>query len=139
MNDQAKTADNTRVTIVVSGEFVSKLDGLASCEHVWVLRTPATERVAQQIWEKYPALETDLLKAGVTLFKAEGDSEGVLLSILDEVELHHGISGGHFPPMGAVKVLGTGPTDSVREAFGLLGFTRLVSIPDGFVAHRDPS
>jgi hypothetical protein len=39
--------------------------------------------------------------------------------------------------MGAVRVLGTGPTDAVREAFDSLGFARLVPAPDGFVAYRD--
>jgi hypothetical protein len=39
--------------------------------------------------------------------------------------------------MSAIRVLGIGPTDAVREALDSLGFTRLVSAPDGFVAYRD--
>jgi hypothetical protein len=70
------------------------------------------------------------------LFKGEGRPEHDLLLTLDEVDLHHGISGGHVPPEGAIRVLGTEPTDAVREALGALGFTRLVTSPDGFVAHR---
>jgi hypothetical protein len=123
------------IIIVVYGGFVSKLDDFAMSNHVWVVRTAATEEVARRIREKHPPQETDQLTSGVTLFKGEGDPEDDLLSILDEVELHHGMAGGHIPPMIAVRVLGTGPTDAVRDAFSSLGFTRLVPIPDGFVAH----
>lgn len=84
-----------------------------------------------------PPQETDQLTSGLTLFKGEEGSEDDLLWILDEVDLHHGSSGGHVPPMSAIRVLGTGPTGAVREALGSLGFTRLVSAPDGFVAYRD--
>jgi hypothetical protein len=124
-----------QVVVVVSGEFAPKLDELALSSPVWAVRTAATEEAARRIWEKHPPQETDPLTAGLTLFKGEGDPVGDLLSILDEVELHHGIAGGHVPPMDAVRVLGTGPTDAVRDAFSSLGFTRLVPIPDGFVAH----
>lgn len=125
-----------QVVIVVSGEFASRLDDLASSSHVWALRTSATEEVAHRIWANHPPQETDPLTAGLTLFKGEGDPEGDLLSILDEVELHHGISGGHVPPVDAVRVFGAGPMDAVCDAFDSLGFARLVPAPEGFVACR---
>jgi hypothetical protein len=96
----------------------------------------ATEEAARRIWEKHPPQETDTLTSGLTLFKGEGDPADDLLSVLDEIDLHHGSSGGHVPPMSAIRVLGTGPTDAVREALGSLGFNRLVSDPGGFVAYR---
>jgi hypothetical protein len=96
------------VVIVLSNEFAAKLNDLAMSSHVWVVRTAATEEVAHRIWEEWPPQETDPLIAGLTLFKGEGDHEGDLLSILDEVELHHGLSGGHVPPMDAVRVLALG-------------------------------
>jgi hypothetical protein len=123
--------------IVLAGESAPELDELALSSPVWVVRTAATEEAARRIWEEHPPQETDPLTAGLTLFNGEGDPENDLLSILDEVELHHGISGGHVPPMSAIRVLGIGPTDAVREALASLGFTRLVSDPDGFVAYRD--
>ena len=126
-----------QVTIIVTDEFVSRLDALASCGYVWALRTAATEEAARRIWEEHPPQETDPLMAGLTLFKGEGDPEDDLMSILDEIDLHHGSSGGHGLPEDAIRVLGTGPTDAVREVFGSLGFTRLVETPDGFVAYRD--
>jgi hypothetical protein len=72
----------------------------------------------------------------MTLFKGGGDPEDDLVSILDEVDLHHGISGDHVPPMSAIRVLGTGPTDAVREALDSLGFTRFVTTPGGFIVDR---
>lgn len=127
-----------QVTIIVTDEFAPRLDDLASSGHVWVVRTAATEEAARRIWEEHPPQETDPLASGVTLFKGGEGSEDDLLWILDEVGLHHGSSGGHFPPMSAIRVLGPGPTHVVREALSSLGFTRLVSAPGGFVAYREP-
>jgi hypothetical protein len=125
-----------QVIVVVSSEFAPKLDELVLSSPVWAVRTAATEEAARRIWEKYPPQETDTPTSGLTLFKGEGDPADDLLWILDEVDLHHGSSGGHVPPMSAIRVLGTGPTDAVREALGLLGFVRLVADPGGFVAYR---
>lgn len=124
-----------QVVVVVSDEFAPKLDELALSSPVWVVQTAATEEAARRIWEKHPPQETDQLTSGLTLFKGEGDPADDLVSILDEVELHHGIAGGHIPPMVAVRVFGTGLTDAVREAFSPLGFTRFTPSSDGFVAH----
>jgi hypothetical protein len=124
-----------QVVIVVSSEFAPKLDELALSSPVWAVRTAATEEAARRIWEEHPPQGTDPLTSGLTLFKGEGDPADDLLSILDEVELHHGIAGGHFPPMSAVTVFGIGPTDAVREALSSLGFTRFTPSSDGFVAH----
>src|ERR1700722_769388 len=125
-----------QVIVVVSSEFFPKLDELALSSHVWAVRTAPTEEAARRIWENDPPQEAHTLTSGLTLFKGEGDPADDLLSVLDEIDLHHGSSGGHVPPMGAIKVLGTGPADAVREALGSFGFTRLVSDPDGFVAYR---
>lgn len=124
-----------QVVVVVSDEFAPKLDELALSSPVWVVRTAATEEAARRIWEKHPPQEIDQFTSGLTLFKGEGDPADDLVSILDEVELHHGIAGGHIPPMIAVKVLGIGLTDAAREAFSSLGFTRFTPYSDGFVAH----
>jgi hypothetical protein len=125
------------LVIVLAGESAPELDELALSSPVWAVRTAATEEAARRIWEKHPPQETDQLTSGLTLFKGEGDPEDDLLSILDEVELHHGSSGGHVPPMNAIRVLGTAPTDAVGEALGSLGFTRFVATLDGFVADRE--
>ena len=120
---------------MLSNKFAPKLDELVLSNPVWAVRTAATDEAARRIWEKHPPQETDPHTSGLTLFKGVGDPVEDLLSILDEVELHHGIAGGHIPPMIAVRVFGTGLTDAVREAFSPLGFTRFTPGSDGFVAH----
>jgi hypothetical protein len=124
-----------QVIIVVSSKFASRLGELVLLSPVWAVQTAATEEAARRIWEEHPPQETDQLTSGLTLFKGEGDPEDDLLSILDEVELHHGMAGGHIPPMIAVTVFGTQLTDAIREAFSVLGFTRFTLSSDGFAAH----
>jgi hypothetical protein len=63
-----------------------------------------------------------------------GAPEEDLLSIVDTIELHHGLASSP-PAVSSLRVLGTQPTDRVREAMIALGFARLEMIADGFVAH----
>jgi hypothetical protein len=128
-----------QVVIVVTDDFVSRLDDLTVSSHVWALRTPATEEVAQRIWDDRPPQDSSPLTSGITLFAGTGDTEGDLLSIISTVELHHGISGGLDTAVETVRVFGIGPTDTVREVFRSFGFARIDPLPDGFVARWDPS
>jgi len=123
------------VTIVLSSEFAPRLADLALSCYVWVLRTPETERAAHEIWKEHPPQEDTPPMPGITLFLGTGNPEKDLLSIIDTVELHHGIAGGEIPAANSIRVLGGAPTEAVRAAFNSLGFTSLVPIPDGFVAH----
>lgn len=124
--------------VVLSGEFAPRLADLAHSYHVWVVRTSATEKVAHRIWGEQPPQEVNPPMAGITLFTGTGDPEDDLLSIIDTVELHHGLAGGRVPAANSIRVLGTPPTDSVREVFRSLGFSHLVKTSDGFVAHWNP-
>jgi hypothetical protein len=124
------------LVVVLAGESAPELDELALSSPVWAVRTATTEEAARRIWEAHPPQGSDSLTCGLTLFNGEGNPANDLASILDEVDLHHGRSGGHIPPISAIRVLGAGPTDAVREALGSLGFPRLVTTPDGFVAYR---
>ena len=130
-----------KVAIVVSDEFASSsnLSAIALTRHLWALRTPETEAAAD--WIRWVQQEggVDPLRSGVTLFAGDGEPESDLLSILDEVELHHGaLSGGS--PLGEITVYGAELTDDVREAFGSLGFLSFEDMPRGrgFVAYRKP-
>jgi|ERR1700722_552466 len=82
-----------QVIVVVSSEFFPKLDELALSSHVWAVRTAPTEEAARRIWENDPPQEAHTLTSGLTLFKGEGDPADDLLSVLDEIDLHHGSSG----------------------------------------------
>jgi hypothetical protein len=122
------------VAIVLSDEFIKTVPDLAAGRQVWMRRTPEAERVAQRIWDARASAATSTDPGGVTLFLGEGDSERDLLSILDTVELHHGLASSE-QPVEALRVLGTDATKTVRTALQALGYTRIDPVPDGFIAH----
>jgi hypothetical protein len=114
-----------RVAIIVSPEAEPHLSRYASDRPVWVIRTPRTERSAAQLRE-----------AGhdVTDFVSDDDPEAALLSIVDEVSVHHdSASGGSLV---GLDVVGTPASDRVRERLESLGFWRLEATDEGFVADR---
>ncbi len=127
-----------RVAIMLSDEFVSRLEKLALTRHVWVLRTPRTEAVTQTIWDARFHGERDSFETGVTLFEGRGSAAADLLAVVDEVELHHGALG-LARPVNIIEVFGGRPTDAVRQVFESNGFSRFEGSADGFVAYRDPS
>jgi hypothetical protein len=59
-----------QVVIVVSDDFVSRLNDLTVSSHVRAVRTSATEEVAQRIWDERPPQETDPLTSGLRCSKA---------------------------------------------------------------------
>jgi hypothetical protein len=122
------------VIIMLSDELAPQLVDLARHHHVWARKTSATEDVASGLWDAYPQAGNDEVRAGITLFSGVGTPEEDLLSIIDTVELHHGIGSSGRPAI-SLRVLGAYPTDAVREAMSTLGFTRVELIADGFVAH----
>jgi hypothetical protein len=122
--------NDTLVVIMLSDEFAPSLPGLAAEHQTWALRTIETERVAQEFWKEHPPLDAEACAGGLTLFTGEGNAERDLLSILDDVELHHGLAASGRPAT-ALRVLGIEANEVVRDALGALGFTRIESIPDG--------
>jgi hypothetical protein len=123
----AVAVDRDRVAIVVSSEAAPSVARLARECPVWAVRTPETESVARHARRG---------GADVTLFAAGAEPESSLLSIIDEVELHHGALSHPDAPVGVIQVVGTSATDAIRDMFQSLGFTRLDSAPGGFVACR---
>jgi hypothetical protein len=102
-------------------------------QHVWALRSPAHERVAQQLWAAVP---TGSLERGVTLFNGVGlSAEEELLGILGVIEEHHGTY--HEPPVSVIEVFGSPLTPDVEAEFAGYGFTRFTSTDRGFVACRE--
>jgi hypothetical protein len=85
-------------------------------------------------WEAHPPIENVDAEAGITLFTRAGNPEKDLLSVIDTIELHHGLAS-HGPKVNALRILGAQPTDAVREAIAPLGFTRIELITGGFMAH----
>src|SRR5690349_2523985 len=91
-----------RVAVIASESATRQLADLARDQPVWTIRTPETERAT-----------ADLRRGGcdVTLFDAEDDPEAALLSIMGEVDLHHGAHSGN--PVVAIDVRGTDVSDAV--------------------------
>jgi hypothetical protein len=123
------------VVIVLSGELAPRLSQLAAHHHVWARRTVETEQVAQTFWHEHRPEEASASPGSITLFTGTGEAENDLLSMIDTVELHHGLASSEQPAATALRVLGAMPTAAIRGAIGMLGFTRIEPIPDGFVAH----
>jgi hypothetical protein len=123
-----------RVAIVVAPTFVADLDNLADDCHVWALRIPDYERVADQRWT---AAEPDDLESGITLFNGGGLSpEAELVDIFGTVEEHHGAYS-HTPAISEVEVIGAQPTVEVRAELSAYGFDDVSASERGFIARRD--
>jgi hypothetical protein len=58
-----------RLAIVAAPTFVADLENMADDCHVWALRVPDYERVAEQRWS---TAEADDLESGITLFNGSG-------------------------------------------------------------------
>jgi hypothetical protein len=129
------------VIILLSDEFAPRMPDLALRHQIWALRTVASEDVAHRFWSEHTPLdaETGSGSGGITLFTGEGDPERDFLSILDDVELHHGIASSERPAVSVLRVLGTPASETIRDALYAQGFTRIKSRPDGFLAqwHRE--
>ncbi len=132
MNSASDT--QREVIILLSGEFASRMRDLVLQHKIWALRTAETEKAAQRFWAEHPPLEAETGSGGITLFVGHGDAEGDFLSILDEVELHYGIASAERPAVTVLRVLGAAPSDSIRDALRVHGFTMIEPIRDGFIA-----
>jgi hypothetical protein len=99
------------------------------------VRTPETEEVAQRTWSQREPDEARTLDVGVTLFNSSATCEASLLSVLETVELHHG-ERSQDPPVSIIEVLGTEPSEPIREAFAALGFVELLTTDLEFSARR---
>ena len=107
---------------------------MAGDRHVWALRVPEYERVAQERCSTAPG---DGLDSGITLFDGGGLSpEAELVEILGTIELHHG-QYSHAPPSNEVEVFGAQPTAEVQAELSAYGFVEITSSHLGFAARRD--
>lgn len=117
------------VGVVVDPEFGERLEALAARMHVWVVDSSANRAVAKRIW----ASGTTALRAGVTIFAkgAATDDEALLLSVLESVDLHHGVHS-HHPPYSTLEVVGVNASPVLWEGLAELGFKDFAETPTGF-------
>ncbi len=123
------------MAIVLDPALFSSVEALARTCHVWVVRAPQTENIAERFWHDHQSDGGQWNESGLTLFTGASTPEESLVSILGDVELHHG-QYSDDPPLSVIDVLGTAMTDHIREALTELGFTEVRGTDHGFTAHR---
>ena len=113
--------------------FAVDLDRIADERHVWALRLPEYERVAQDRWSTAPG---DALDSGITLFNGGGLSpEAELVEIFTTIEEHHG-EYSHSPALSEIEVFGAQPTSEVLTELNAYGFNDVSPSERGFIARR---
>lgn len=115
--------------MIVAPDFGERLTGLPPGEPAWVADTPANKPVIERMWaQKWP---------GITAFRVDltASSEKWFVSILDQVELHHG-EYSQSPPYSELCVTGVGLSAGLREEMEAYGFKQFEAISDGFHAHK---
>ena len=123
-----------RVVIVVAPTFAVELERVAEDRHVWALRVPEYERVAEERWSK---ARGDDLDSGITLFNGGGLSpEAQLVDVFPTIEEHHG-EYSHTPALSEIEVYGAHPTSDVRAKLSAYGFDDISPSQRGFTARRD--
>jgi hypothetical protein len=122
-----------RVAIVVARGFAADVRRIVGDRHVWAIRTPEYQRVADEERRSSPGHS---LERGVTLFGADRLSpEDEVISIFATVQEHHR-EYSHDPPLDEVEILGAEPTPEVRAELSAFGFADIVAAERGFVALR---
>ena len=122
------------VTVIAAPGFAVELERIADARHVWALRLPEYERVAQ----KRGSTEREHnLDSGITIFNGGGRSpEAEFIAIVATIEEHHGANS-HAPPLSELEVLGAQPTSNVRAELSEHGFNEVSPSRRGFTARRD--
>jgi len=99
---------------------------------IWAVDSALHRPVAERLWQLRGMADA---VQGITLFKVanEADAEANCINIISEVDLHHGVySTGSR--VAAVRVIGTRPSNKIRESLGAYGFVTFETTPDGFIA-----
>ena len=124
------------VNIVVDPQFGERLEEIASRGPVWIAATPTNRAAAERWWNAHsPPAELE----GVTTFLVEpGESpEDWCLQVLPTVDMHFGAYDDNAPLYDAAAVWGAKPVAALLELLAANGYTRVTSMPDGFLASRN--
>jgi hypothetical protein len=122
-----------RVTVVVDTQFGDRLRDISVEEPVWIADSAENHLVIKELWDerkaKYPS--------GITSFKfdAKATSEDWLLSLIADIDLHHG-NFSHNPPWSILNVIGARWSQRVAEELAQFGFTQHVETKLGFEATK---
>ena len=115
--------------VIVAPDFGEKLASLPVNEPSWIADTPANKPVVERMWaQKLP---------GITSFRID-EKTGTgdwLVSILDQIELHHG-EYSQSPPYSVLCVYGASLSCELRKELECYGFTEFEATDYGFVGHK---
>jgi hypothetical protein len=123
-----------RVAIVLDPNYAERIVELARECHVWLVTSASNDPVVAVLWRDDRAYS---LEEGVTTFSAAETPEASFISILEEVEVHHG-DYSHDPPLSVIEVIGLEPTEAVRDELSSYGFGDIELSAEGFVVRRAP-
>jgi hypothetical protein len=125
------------VALVLDPAFGERLKSLAARVHAWVVRTPANETVAQELWSSQSKTSPPSIETGVTTFETEGLSspEEWCIDVLDTLDLHHN-NYSHHPGYSVLEVYGLKFHDRLKAPFAQLGFTTFENTDYGFRATK---
>jgi hypothetical protein len=119
----------SKVHVIVAPNYGARLEGLPRGEPAWVADTPVNKPIIERMWaQKWP---------GITSFSVDlrAGSENWLVSILDQVELHHG-EYSQLQPYSELYVTGAGLSSDLRKELESCGFKQFEDMPDGFFANK---
>jgi len=114
----------SKVHVIVAAHYGERLQGLPPDEPAWIADT-VIERLRAQKWPEITSFRVDL---------AAG-AEDWLISILDEVELHHG-EYSQSEPCSEMRVIGADLSEPLRRELESHGFRQFEKTPDGFLANK---
>jgi hypothetical protein len=119
----------SKVHLVVAPNYSERLAGLPPGEPAWVADTTRNKPVIQSIWSQK--------REGITSFRvAPGATpEDWLLSVLGEIELHHG-EYSQSPPYSALNIIGTSLSQRLQIELESYGFKSFKNTTEGFLAEK---
>ena len=122
------------VAIVLDPAYL-ELEQLAEQMPIWAVDSALNRGVAERLWLTQGVADAF---QGITLFKVsdERDAEVNCANIIGEVDLQHGVySSGST--IATLKVIGTKPSNKLREELRAYGFEDFEPTLDGFMAHAE--
>ncbi len=119
---------NYTVGIIVTSGHNEKIFALADNFHIWVIKTPDYQTIADEFWKFNK--ETSLNK-GITTFNFSPDdsAEKVCLEILNTIDEHH-------YGWNEVITIGVELSNAIKKGLKSIGFSNFQEIDDGFKGHK---
>ena len=127
------------VGVVVDPEYGDRLRALASRMPVWIADSDPNRVAVAALRREGPSGLPHTAIGAVTVFDVDQEvsQEAWVLSVLGDIDLHHG-EHSHVPPYTALEVFGVEATHDLRVALAEYGLTEIEPRPGGFLAsvHR---